>query len=79
MILKTFLSILDDKVIYMNGMSLSIAMTNLETAGKILIMGVTIYYTFKKILRENKKDSLVSDIEIEKLKDELDRLKGRKK
>jgi hypothetical protein len=79
MILKHFLSILDDKVIYMNGMSLSIAMTNLETIGKIIVMGITIYYTFKKIVRDNRKDDLLSDIEIEKLKDELDRLKGRKK
>lgn len=79
MILKHFLSILDDKVIYMNGMSLSLAMTNLETIGKIIVMGITIYYTFKKIVRDNRKDDLLSDIEIEKLKDELDRLKGRKK
>jgi hypothetical protein len=63
----------------MNGMSLSLAMTNLETIGKIIVMGITIYYTFKKIVRDNRKDDLLSDIEIEKLKDELDRLKGRKK
>ena len=77
--IKHFLSILDDKVIYMNGMSLSLAMTDLETIGKIIVMGITIYYTFKKIVRDNRKDDLLSDIEIEKLKDELDRLKGRKK
>jgi len=79
MMIKHFLSILDDKVIYMNGMSLSLAMTDLETIGKIIVMGITIYYTFKKIVRDNRKDDLLSDIEIEKLKDELDRLKGRKK
>lgn len=79
MILKHFLSILDDKVIYMNGMSLSLAMTNLETIGKIIVMGITIYYTAKKILRENKRDDLVTDIEIEKLRDELEKLKNDKK
>jgi len=79
MILKHFLSILDDKVIYMNGMSLSLAMTNLETIGKVIVMGITIYYTVKKILRENKRDDLVTDIEIEKLRDELEKLKNEKK
>lgn len=79
MILKHFLSILDDKVIYMNGMSLSLAMTNLETIGKIIVMGITIYYTAKKILRENKRDDLVTDIEIEKLRDELEKLRKDKK
>ena len=78
MILKHFLSILDDKVIYMNGMSLSLAMTNLETIGKIIVMGITIYYTFKKIVRENQKDTLLSDIEIERLRDELEKLKKKK-
>lgn len=79
MILKHFLSILDDKVIYLNGMSLSLAMTNLETLGKIIVMGITIYYTAKKILRENKKDNLITDIEIEKLRDELEKLRKNKK
>jgi hypothetical protein len=79
MILKHFLSILDDKVIYMNGMSLSLAMTNLETIGKVIVMGITIYYTAKKILRENKRDDLVTDIQIEKLRDELEKLKKDKK
>lgn len=79
MILKHFLSILDDKVIYLNGMSLSLAMTNLETIGKIIVMGITIYYTAKKILRENKRDDLVTDIEIEKLRDELEKLRKDKK
>lgn len=79
MILKHFLSILDDKVIYLNGMSLSLAMTNLETLGKIIVMGITIYYTAKKILRENKKDNLITDIEIEKLRDELEKLRKDKK
>ena len=78
MILKHFLSILDDKVIYMNGMSLSLAMTNLETIGKIIVMGITIYYTFKKIVRDNRKDDLLSDIEIERLRDELEKLKKKK-
>lgn len=79
MILKHFLSILDDKVIYMNGMSLSLAMTNLETIGKIIVMGITIYYTLKKIRRDNQKESLVTDIEIEKLRDELEKLRKDKK
>ena len=79
MILKHFLTILDDKVIYLNGMSLSLAMTNLETLGKIIVMGITIYYTAKKILRENKKDNLITDIEIEKLRDELEKLRKDKK
>lgn len=79
MILKHFLSILDDKVIYLNGMSLSLAMTNLETIGKIIVMGITIYYTLKKIRRDNQKESLVTDIEIEKLRDELEKLRKDKK
>ena len=79
MIVKHFLSILDDKVIYLNGMSLSLAMTNLETLGKIIVMGITIYYTAKKILRENKRDDLVTDIEIEKLREELEKLRKNKK
>lgn len=78
MIIKHLLSILDDKIIYMNGMSLSLAMTNLETVGKIIVMAITIYYTAKKIFRENRRDDLVTDIEIEKLKEELEKLKKEK-
>lgn len=78
MMIRHLLSILDDKIIYMNGMSLSLAMTNLETVGKIIVMGITIYYTAKKIFRENRRDDLVTDIEIEKLKEELEKLKKEK-
>lgn len=52
--MKHFLTVLDDKVVMMSALSLSVTLTNVETILKILVLLLTVVYTSRKIYKDFK-------------------------
>jgi hypothetical protein len=52
--MKHLLNIIDDKVVLMSALSISMTLTNIETILKILVLLLTVIYTGRKIYKDFK-------------------------